>query len=59
MNPMPMDDEDEDMAAISSVMAADAPPPADAEAAPAADPSTLLADLKTKIAELEASLKML
>lgn len=54
MRPM-HDDEDEDMAAIGSVMAADAEPtPAPEDGAGGGDPATILADLKAKLAELEA-----
>lgn len=57
MAPMP-DDEDEDMAALSGLMAEDAPeaPPADTEQG-TASPETLVSELKTKIAELEAALR--
>ncbi len=52
-------EDDDDLAAISSVMAADAPEAPAAEPKPSGDPETLVSELKAKIAELEASLSQL
>lgn len=53
------DDENEDMAALTSLMASEPVEPGaeqPEEGAPGADPEMLVRDLKTKIAELEAAL---
>lgn len=61
MKPMPMEEEEDDLSAISGVMSADLPEEegeVEPEAA-SASPEKLVLELKRKIAELEASLSQL
>ncbi len=58
MKPM-VDDDEDDMAAISGVMAAETPEMEGAEPKPAGDPETLVSEIKAKLAELEETLSQL